>query len=327
MMSDKFFWNRFADWKIEDGVLYIDENQYKGQVVELLPEIYKKALYGCTVEELNHLSDGGKINPRATKLFIQELIRKEILRNKLTRTNDLFRHEAKFVPSDYSEEFFFNRENVEKFRMDRLERFQQRDSGSDGVMLHKNAELPEYLKKRHSVRKFDTEREVTFEDFSGVFQAFSQDVERNRYLYPSAGGLYPINIYVYVKEGRVEHVAGGLYLYNPSDSKLEVVDKHCKIDEGSQLFTNKEIFKTSAFTVYFTYDGEVNIPKYGGDGYYYGILDSGIMVGLLNFISEYFHLSSCSIGKMNFEKIEQYFKLKENEVYLHSVEVGYEAQE
>lgn len=105
--------------------------------------------------------------------------------------------------------------------------------------------------------------------------------------------------------------------------RINVVNQHCEIDKESQYFTNKNIFETSAFTVYFTYDGDVNIPKYGGDGYYFGILDCGIMIGLLNFVAEYFGVSSCSIGEMDFDKIEHYFELNKNEVYLHSVEMGY----
>ncbi|URZ14549.1 hypothetical protein [Clostridium felsineum] len=67
--------------------------------------------------------------------------------------------------------------------------------------------------------------------------------------------------------------------------RINVVNQHCEIDKESQYFTNKNIFETPAFTVYFTYDGDVNISKYGGDGYY--------------------------------------FELNKNEVYLHSVEMGY----
>lgn len=64
------------------------------------------------------------------------------------------------------------------------------------------------------------------------------------------------------------------------------------------------------------------MPKYGGMGYYYACIDTGIMVEVLTQVAEENDIGLCSIGDMNFSKIEKYFDLSKNQVLLHIVEVG-----
>lgn len=72
---------------------------------------------------------------------------------------------------------------------------------------------------------------------------------------------------------------------------------------------NKDIFSHSAFSIYFIYDADVSMPKYGGMAYIYACIDTGIMVSLLTYIAEAEEVGSCSIGEMDYKKIKPLFPL------------------
>ncbi|MBP3196042.1 MAG: SagB family peptide dehydrogenase, partial [Butyrivibrio sp.] len=181
------------------------------------------------------------------------------------------------------------------------------------------------MENRQSHRSFKETEAVPFENFSQVISSFRQRKQSNgdiRYYYPCAGGLYPIDIYIYVKDGRVDKLDGGLYYYSPVRDTIELINKEAKIDENSQFYTNKKIFSSSAFTVYFVYNAAVTMPKYSGAGIMYACIDTGIMAEQLVNISEMLGIGTCSIGNIDFEKISHLFNLNKNQVLLHSVECG-----
>lgn len=69
-----------------------------------------------------------------------------------------------------------------------------------------------------------------------------RDAITHRYYYASAGGLYPIDVYVYIKENRIKEIPGGLYYYSPKLNCLQKIKKENVINEESQYFMNKDIF-------------------------------------------------------------------------------------
>ena len=65
------------------------------------------------------------------------------------------------------------------------------------------------------------------------------------------------------------------------------------------------------------------MPKYDGMSYYYGIVESGILISMLTISGEKVGIGSCSIGDMIYDKIIPFFNLNENQILLHSMEFGY----
>ena len=64
------------------------------------------------------------------------------------------------------------------------------------------------------------------------------------------------------------------------------------------------------------------MPKYHGIGYYYGIVDSGIMLGRLTDKAEELQLGSCIIGVFDMKKAASYLSTDSEQVYLHCMEFG-----
>ncbi|WP_229522526.1 SagB/ThcOx family dehydrogenase [Paenibacillus monticola] len=257
------------------------------------------------------------------KLFVQDLIANNLLVSAIAAPQELFQSQYQFIKDDYPDHFFLVKENVEEYVEEKQRRFDSMQD-SNSILHMNNVNLPDVIHRRASTRRFDVGKKVSMQLFNNLMSSMCQkpNEENITYYYPSAGGLYPINIYVFVKEGRVEGVSGGLYILNPAKHALVPHQLDVDINSDAQYFTNKEIAKGSAFTIYFTYDGEVNMQKYKGQGYYYGILETGILMGLVSYYAEYLGLGSCIIGDLEFRKIEPYFKLKTNEVYMQSIELG-----
>ncbi|HHU52055.1 MAG TPA: AMP-binding protein [Firmicutes bacterium] len=170
---------------------------------------------------------------------------------------------------------------------------------------------------------FNQKDKISFPTFSRLLSVFRQIREENkiRYYYACAGGLYPIDIFVYVKENRVEGLEEGLYYYNPRENALYLVNNDVITDQA-HYFTNKAIYNSSAFSLFFIYNAEVTMPKYGADGYFYACIDTGIMVSTLTHVAEALNIGLCSIGDMMFDQIREKFNLAEEQVWIHTVEGG-----
>jgi amino acid adenylation domain-containing protein len=130
--------------------------------------------------------------------------------------------------------------------------------------------------------KFNDEK-ISFEKFSGIFTCLRQKdlegVPLPKYLYPSAGSLYPVQTYVYVGEGKVEGVEGGYYYYSPKVNGLyKTSDKHVgkiktkSIEKGSE----------QGVLVFLISDQGAIEPMYGTYAEDFSHLEAGYMGQLLH---------------------------------------------
>lgn len=224
--------------------------------------------------------------------------------------------------SEYNEEDFYDKDKLNQFKDIKLNRVLH-DKVEEFIDM-KYRKYPSFIETRRTCRTFDITHKIDKTKVEEIVSIFKQNRIGNKiyYNYASAGGLYPIDIYLYVKDKRVQGIQGGLYYYSPIKNSLLLVSKSCVITEEAHLFNNKSIFKESAISMFFVYNAEVTMPKYGGLAYYYAYIDTGIMVGVLSIIAEMNDIGLCSIGNMNFKKIKKYFKLGANQVLLHSIEMG-----
>lgn len=220
---------------------------------------------------------------------------------------------AEKIPG-WQEDMMFDAEATNRF----VNASVRRHSDKNGLPLKDTEKISE----RRSVRMFSDEP-VSFEKLSAVLsclKAYEKD-DKVRFPYPSAGGLYPIDVYIYIKEGMVEGINGGIYLYLPVQNELMSVSAE-KIPVKAHYFGNRDIFSSSAFSVYLVYDAERSMPKYSGMGLYYGIVDSGIILGYLTSACEENGIGSCIIGDMDHTSIRSYFGLSDNMIYLSCMEAG-----
>lgn len=194
----------------------------------------------------------------------------------------------------------------------------------DGIQLN---EMPDRdsvraaYSKRRSYRKFKKEP-ISFEKFS-EFMGCLRQIKINgnaKYLYPSAGGLYSVQPYLYIKHGRVEGVSQGSYYYHPIDHCLYLMAFNTQLDRAiyGRLY-NRAIFDESAFAIFLIVDLDAILPMYGPNSVHLATLDSGYMSQLLTTTAIEYQIGLCPIGSLNFTPVRHLFSLKEGQILLHSL--------
>lgn len=317
----KYYWSPSIRWEKKADELRIEIFSYPDFVKDIFPKFYFLAQKGMAISEL--IKEFPEVESRKMNSFLQDLIKKRILINSILSPQEIFFPQNGLFKNEYSENIIYDAEELKKFKKKQLGRMCE-TAGNTKIQLDTEIDLPEYITKRRTYRTFDTNEKISFSSFSKLLSAFKQLKygDEARYYYASAGGLYPIDVYIYIKDNRIENIKAGLYYYSPVDNNLCLVSSTCVITDDAHYFTNKQIYKESAFSVFFVYNAEVTMPKYGGMGYFYGCIDAGIMVEALTQTAELCNIGLCSIGDMNFNKIKKYFKLNENQVHIHTIEGG-----
>ena len=317
MENKKIFWSGNFDWKYGEKGIVIGKKEYAFR--KFFPDIYFLTVNGCTREEIcSHFSE----NDRDTVIEVVGLmLANGILTDGVCSPDQFFERMYKSYPDKdkYPDDLIMRNDLITEFRKSALAR--RKPDGNETVI--KLAQTEREGSQRRSTRVFDAGKKISFNVFSELLDSMRQyrSGENIYYDYPSAGGLYPVDIYIYVKKDRVEGLEGGIYEYVPSGHSLRCV--HCnEVPEKCHFFGNREIFRTSAFSVYFFYNTDASMPKYHGAGYYYAIIDSGIMLEKLTLDAEKLGLGSCIIGVFDIKKAAGVFETGRSQIYLHCMEFG-----
>lgn len=314
------YWSPAVHWNKNNSEVNIGNFLYSGFVLSMFPEFYFITQNGITVNQLiDHFSN---IKSKELYLFIKDLLNKRILVDSILTPKEVFLAQGRLFNNPYNENVFLDPIRYNQFKKTQLNRHFM-NCLDENIPLQ-DFDLPESIVNRKSYRIFDEEIKIPFETFSKILTVFKQRKTQDgiRYNYASAGGLYPIDIFIYVKDNRIHNVKGGLYYYNPIENQLQLVSASCVITQDAHYQINKSIFDSSASSIFLIYDSSVTMPRYGGLGYFYACIEVGIMVNLLTQIAELNQIGLCSIGEMDFNKVEKYFKLNKNQVFMHVIEIG-----
>ncbi|MFO1431949.1 MAG: amino acid adenylation domain-containing protein [Candidatus Competibacteraceae bacterium] len=164
---------------------------------------------------------------------------------------------------------------------------------------------------------------IGFDDFGTLLSALDC-IKLDGFLkfrYGSAGGLYPVQTYVYVRPDRIEGLAAGLYYYHPHEHCLESVST-ATIDETIHFANNQAIFEESAFSLFFFADLSAIAPMYGELARDFCLLEAGMICQLLRHAAAACGMGLCQIGHFRFEPIQHLFALEDSQILLHSLVGG-----
>ena len=138
-----------------------------------------------------------------------------------------------------------------------------------------------------------------------------------KYRYASAGSLYPVQTYVYIKPGRMTDLAPGYYYYHPVEHCLIQI-REDSVGSLNGYGTNQEIFDQGAFAVFLVGELEAIAPLYGDKSRDLCLLEAGYISQLLMETAPDYDLGLCPIGALEFEPFQQGFELSESHCLLHS---------
>ena len=145
-----------------------------------------------------------------------------------------------------------------------------------------------------------------------------------KYRYASAGGLYPVQTYLYLKQERIAGLEGGIYYYHPARHRL--ISLTPQIDLPSDLydpFINRPIFEQAAFAVFLIVRLRAIAPMYGNQSLHFSAIEAGLMAQLLESEAPNSQLGLCQIGDVEFDRIRSYFALDDTDHLIHSLLGGH----
>ncbi len=178
--------------------------------------------------------------------------------------------------------------------------------------------LEEAILKRRSQRTF-LEKEVTFEQISQLLWA-AQGITGKRdnidlRAAPSAGALYPVELYVLTREG--------LFHYVPKGHYLEVVHKEDARAALSAAALRQEVIKFAPMTVVISAVYPRVTVKYGQRGEMYTHMEAGHIAQNVHLQAVSLGLSSVPMGAFEEEKVKKLLSLPEDQEPLYMIPVGY----
>jgi len=168
--------------------------------------------------------------------------------------------------------------------------------------------LMEALSRRKSIRDFETNTMMPLETLSGILSAAYGVTHRlgglEHRAAPSAGGRYPIEVYLSVR--RVNDLDGGLYHYDP---ELHTVTQIGPEPITPSIWTppgiNRSLVENAACTLVFTAVFSRTVDKYGDRGYRYVFLDAGHLAQNVYLASTAYLSGCCAIGGFLESEVER----------------------
>ncbi|MEM1946609.1 MAG: SagB/ThcOx family dehydrogenase [Candidatus Caldarchaeum sp.] len=139
---------------------------------------------------------------------------------------------------------------------------------------------------------------------------------------PSAGGLYPLETYIVVRENGVEELEAGVYHYNPHRHELSVVAKGDYSRNLMSACVDQEWVGSTAFNIVFTAVVERTSVKYGGRALQYIFQESGHAAQNVYLQAEALGLGCVVIGAFYEDEIRHILGINEAELPVYVMPVG-----
>ncbi len=173
---------------------------------------------------------------------------------------------------------------------------------------------------RRSARDYKDEP-LTLAEVSQILWA-AQGItdERGFRTSPSAGALYPLELYVVI--GNVEGISEGIYRYNPEKHELiKIVDGDKRVELCAAAL-GQSCVKEGAMTIVFSAVYERTTRKYGERGIRYVHMEAGHAAQNVYLQAVSLNLGTTVIGAFNDEEVKKIVKMADEEHPLYIMPVG-----
>ncbi|MCX8200932.1 MAG: SagB/ThcOx family dehydrogenase [Candidatus Caldarchaeum sp.] len=139
---------------------------------------------------------------------------------------------------------------------------------------------------------------------------------------PSAGGLYPLETYLVVKQGGVEGLAAGTYRYNPHRHELSLVAEGDFSKALMSACVDQEWVATAAVNIVFTAVVERTRVKYGDRALQYVFQESGHAAENVYLQAESLGLGCVVIGAFYEDEVRAVLRASRDELPVYVMPVG-----
>ncbi|MFI5748957.1 amino acid adenylation domain-containing protein [Streptomyces sp. NPDC051644] len=176
--------------------------------------------------------------------------------------------------------------------------------------------------RRFTPRLF-SDQPVTANALGHLLESLRRDPApgRSGFLYPSAGGLYSVQLHLYANPGRVAGLDGGVYRYHPDAHDLIAHATGIDLDPTAVHLgpVNRPTAMSAAFTLFLVTDPTDSAPLYGPDAEPLALLNAGYMGQLLCERAAEADLGLCPVHGVDFDPVRWLLPQGERLVLLHTL--------
>ena len=170
------------------------------------------------------------------------------------------------------------------------------------------------LRNRRSTRVYDNNYKISLDYISSILYqsygitGFNQEWNTNARNAPSAGGLYPLELYVVILNATIEN---GIYHYNVIDNTLELICKGNFNDELNNYIQAAPYVELEEANCVIICTGMIERQsiKYGERAYRFMLQESGMVSLNISLIAEYLGVGSCILGGYHDDNINNLLKI------------------
>jgi len=202
----------------------------------------------------------------------------------------------------------------------------------DAQMQHNQIKLPapvtesktsieKAIKERRSIRKYRNIA-LSINELSQLLWAGQGITDSfNKYRsYPSAGALFPLELYVAIN--KVEKIEKGLYYYDPFKHVLIKKSDKDIIPEITQAALNQQFINESAIVLIYTAIKSRSTSRYGERGLRYIYMEAGHAAQNIYLQAVSLNLGVVVIGAFIDKEISKILNLKDDEIPVYIIPVG-----
>jgi SagB-type dehydrogenase family enzyme len=183
-----------------------------------------------------------------------------------------------------------------------------------------NTSIEEALLKRRSVRSY-TDSPLTLKEISQLLWAAQGITDpRGFRAAPSAGALYPLEIYIIA--GNVNDLPDGIYHYNPLKHELARIVKGDKRNELCNAALGQSSIRTAAAVIVFSAIYERTTMKYGDRGIKYVYIETGHAAQNVFLQAVSLDLGTVVIGAFYDDAVTEVLKMPDREQPIYIMPVG-----
>jgi SagB-type dehydrogenase family enzyme len=135
----------------------------------------------------------------------------------------------------------------------------------------------------------------------------STPLHRSLRVVPSAGALYPLEIFVYCKH--INGLASGLYHYNSVKMNLRRLRQADETRKLTAAIIRPDVTLGSSLLIFITAVFERSVFKYGDRGYRFVLLEAGHVAQNINLAANALGLGCLNVGGYYDREIDEYLDL------------------
>jgi nonribosomal peptide synthetase protein BlmIII len=186
-----------------------------------------------------------------------------------------------------------------KDRRPGIRRDLDRRPGTDLPTTDRNDRLRVRLARRRSAHRFEPTAvpAASLVTLLSGLRELGEHTAVARYSYPSAGGLYPVQTYLEVMDGRIDGLNSGMYYYQPEQHRLIGLGTGT-VGAAAHAWINRDAYRTSAFSLHLVVDLDAIGPMYGNRARDYALIEAGAMCQMLMTVAVDAGLALCPVGEL-----------------------------